>query len=472
MSFHTILRAVRSHPWLTASIPVIAIVVALAISLMLPNRYTAVASVLLDLKTTDPLSGGYAGMIPPGYMATQVDIVRSERVAKSVIKRLKLDQQAQLLENWRDAGESAGEFQNWLVALLQKDLFVKPSRESNIIELSYSAANPDFAAVMTNAFMQAYIDTSIELKVEPAKQYNARFEEQAKKMRERLEEAQRKLSAYQRDKGIIATDERLDVENARLQELSSQLVTIQALSEQSSSRNQQVEKNANSLDEVLANPVISGLKADLSRQEARLQELSTRYGTAHPTVAETKANIDELRARLASETRVVTGSVNLNSNVNKNRESQVRVALEQQRAKVLQIKAQRDQVNAMEADMVNAQRGYEAVMARFNQTELESRSNQTNVTPLQVASKPLRPSSPRTLLNILSAGVIGLVLGVLAALLSERIDHRLRDKTDLSSDISALFVGAVHEINLAKEGAAQPMAISTSKRHPLALTIS
>ncbi len=472
MSFHTLLRAVRSHPWLTVSIPVIAIVVALAISLVLPNRYTAAASVLIDLKSTDPFSGGYTGMIPPGYMATQVDIVRSERVAKSVIKRLKLDQQPQLLENWREAGEAAGDFNSWLVALLQSNLFVKPSRESNIIELSYSAASPDFAAVMANAFMQAYIDTSVELKVEPARQYNALFEEQARKLRERLEEAQKKLSSYQRDKGIIATDERLDIENARLQELSSQLVAIQAVSDQSNSRSQQAERNANNLDEVLSNPVITGLKADLSRQEARLQELSTRFGAAHPTVAEAKANIEELRARIAAETRVVTGSVNLNSNVNKSRESQVRAALDQQRAKVLQIKAQRDQVNALESDVQNAQRAFETVTARSNQSELESRSNQTNVTPLQQASMPVRPSSPRILLNVLSAGVIGLVLGVLAALLFERIDHRLRDKTDLGSDISALFVGAVHEIDVAKEGEALPMAISTSKRPPLALTTS
>ena len=83
------------------------------------------------------------------------------------------------------------------------------------------------AAKMANAFVQAYLDVSLGLKVDPAKQYSTFFDNRSKELRANLERAQAKLSAYQREKGIIANDERFDIENARLGELSTQVVGLQ-----------------------------------------------------------------------------------------------------------------------------------------------------------------------------------------------------------------------------------------------------
>ena len=49
-----------------------------------------------------------------------------------------------------------------------------------------------------------------------------------KALREKLEVAQSALSDYQQKARIVATDERLDHENAKLNELSSQLTLVQA----------------------------------------------------------------------------------------------------------------------------------------------------------------------------------------------------------------------------------------------------
>ncbi|NMV20996.1 chain length determinant protein EpsF, partial [Vibrio parahaemolyticus] len=90
--------------------------------------------------------------------------------------------------------------------------------------------------MMANAFVQAYIETHLDLRADPAKRFSTFFDQRAKQLREQLEAAQNRLSEYQKQHGLIATDERLDIENARLNELSSQLVAIQALATESSSR--------------------------------------------------------------------------------------------------------------------------------------------------------------------------------------------------------------------------------------------
>ena len=68
---------------LAATVLLLCILVSLALSLLLPKQYTATASVVVDVKSTDPIVGSTSpAMMAPSYMATQVDIMESERVAQ------------------------------------------------------------------------------------------------------------------------------------------------------------------------------------------------------------------------------------------------------------------------------------------------------------------------------------------------------------------------------------------------------
>ena len=162
------------------------VVTTLVVSLLWPNSYTGTASVVVDVKSPDPIAGMVLqGMIAPGYMATQVDIINSDRVSRRVVKLLKLDQVPSIQEQWKDDTDGKGDITVWLANLLQKKLDVKPSRESNVITINYKGADPAFAAAIANAYAQSYIDTTIDLKVEPAKQYSVWFGQQSKQLRGR-----------------------------------------------------------------------------------------------------------------------------------------------------------------------------------------------------------------------------------------------------------------------------------------------
>jgi polysaccharide biosynthesis transport protein len=361
-----------------------------------------------------------------------VDIIQSDRVAQRVVRNLKLNENPQIRKQWQDEAKGQGSIESWLGSVFQKSMDVVPSRESSVISVSYRAPDPKFAAALANAFVQAYIDTSLELRVDPARQYSTFFESRSKEAREALELAQSKLSSFQREKGIIANDERLDIENSRLNELSSQLTALQAMSAESGSRQAQAQgAQGDRMQEVLNNALVGGLKADLGRGEARLQELSTRFGDNHPQVQEIKANIAELRVRLDAETRKVTSGVGLTNTITRKRESEVRASLEAQRNKVLRLKAVRDEGQVMMRDVENAQRSYDAVQQRFTQTNLESQTKQSSVNMLTEAVPPLSPASPRILMNTLLAALGGLLLAAGTALALELRDRRVRNVDDV-----------------------------------------
>ncbi len=418
------------------------------VSLLLPKQYDAAASVVIDVKP-DPVSAmAFQGMAMPSFMATQVDILTSDRVALKVIRDLKLTENAGLREQWQTEGEGEGSFEQWLIEILKKYLNVKPSRESNVIEIGYRSPDPRFAAGLANAFAQAFIATTLELRVDPAKQYSSFFVVQSKDARAALEAAQAKLSAFQRDKGIIAADERLDVENARLAELSSQLVQLQAVSSESGSRQQLAQgAQGDRMQEVLNNPLIGGLRADLTRNEARLQELNSKFGDNHPQVVEAKANITELRTRIDAEIRRVTGGVSVTNTINKQREAQVKRELEAQRSKLLQLKAVRDQGQVLVREVENAQRSYDNVMMRLNQTALESQANQSYVNLLTTAQPPAEQASPKLLLNTALAIFLGALLAIGVALLLELSTRRVRAPEDVIAALGLPVLGVLPKPN-------------------------
>jgi polysaccharide biosynthesis transport protein len=432
MSFGQFLSILQARWWVAALVLILTVATTLAVSLKLPKQYSASASVLVDVKP-DPVSAVmYGGMMSPGFMATQVDIIKSDRVAQRVVANLKLADNPQIRQQWLDATKGEGRIEVWLADTFQKSMDVVPSRESSVINVSYRAQDPRFAAGLANAFVQAYIETSLQLRVDPARQYSSFFETRSKEAREALEKAQVKVSAFQSANGIIANDERLDVENARLNELSSQYTMVQALAAESRSRQTAAQSGqGDRLQEVLSNGIVSQLKADLNRNEARLKELSTRLGDAHPQVEEIRASIVELKLRLEAETRKVTGGVSMSNTINVQRAAEIKASLESQRAKVLKMKTVRDEGSVLLRDVENAQRSYDAVLQRFTQTSLEGQTTQSNVNLLQQASEPSQPSSPKVALNTGLSVLLGSLLSLVSVFLLELRDRRVRSVEDV-----------------------------------------
>lgn len=372
-------------------------------------------------------------------MATQMDIITSDRVAQRVVKLLKMDESPVVREQWEEATGGRGQIHAWLGSVLQKKLDVKPSRESNVINIGYSGADPAFAAAVANAFAQAYVDTNIELRVEPAKQYANWFDIQIKVQRERLEAAQKELSDYQQRTGIIATDERLDYETQKFNELSGQLTQAEAEGTDASSK--QKSGSADTLQEVIQNPLINQLKADVARMESRLKELAGNLGQNHPQYQRAEAELNELKARLRAETAKVASGVGTAGRVSDAKEAGIKLAIEAQKKKVLELKKQRDEISVMMREVDTAQRAFDAVGQRMTQSKLESQSIQTNISVLTPAAEPLAHSKPKVLLNVLVSIFLGTLLGVGAALMLELAQRRVRSADDLAEALGLPVLG-------------------------------
>ncbi|MDR5172648.1 chain length determinant protein EpsF [Methylobacillus flagellatus] len=445
MSFSQLILIFKARYKVLLSTIAIAIAIAIAINILLPNSYTASTSMLVNYKGVDPVTGmAVPAQLLPGYMGTQVDIITSKKIAKKVVTTLRLAESAEVIESFNTSTGGEGDIVEWLADLLLKKIEVRPARNSSVLQLDFDGANPKFAAVIANTFAEEYIKASIELKVEPSRKAAEYFTSQLKELRADVSRAQQKLSDYQQDKSIVSVDERLDIERAKLGELSSQLVIAQAQTLEAQSR-QHGAQGTNPYDspDVANNPMVLHLKTELSKSESRFADISQKFERNHPIYQGAKAEIDNLKAELTKQIQAATVNISSNYKILKQREAEIRSALNDQKTKVMLLNKDRDELAVLTREVESAQRAYELATQRYTQINLEGQSNQADVSILNPATPPLNPSSPKKFLNVAVALVLGTILGLLFSLLAELANERVRSERVLVEIVGAPLLGVI-----------------------------
>ena len=444
MNFHQFYLALRGRLWIFLSLLGATVAAAIIVTLVMPKTYESTVSLLLDNRDEQSLSGSQpSGRERVGFMQTQMDIITSQRVARRVSEDLKLGESPQIREAFAKS-RTNGSIDDWIGSGLLAKLKVGSS-QSAVIQLTYSSDDPAFSAMVANAFAKAYMDTTLALRVEPTKQAAAWFDEQLKELRANFERAQDRLAKFQKDKGIIATDERLDVENQRLAELSTQSLLAQNMTYEAQSRSGLATNNRSpsTLPEVLGNPLVQALKTDMLRAESKLEELSTRLGPNHPQYIQQAEEVSAIRSRMNAEVgRVVEGVKNLTAQT-RAREGSLAAALQAQRQRVIEMRDSKNEAFVLARDVDTAQKAYEAALGRQLVNKVESGARSTNVTVLNPATEPSFPAKPRRLLNVLLGFVVGTLLGLAAVFLLELIDRRVRSGNDLEGVLEVPLLGTL-----------------------------
>jgi chain length determinant protein EpsF len=449
MSIAQYLRIVWARKWLVLALLLITTITGTLVTFfVLSKQYQAEASLVVEVRN-DPIMGALApGLASPAYMATQVEILKSDRVAGRVVKMLGVERSPAAVQQWRESTSAKIPLDRYFADLLEKGLSVEPSRGSNVINITFVNPDPAFSAAAANAFAQAYMDVSVELRVEPARQSAIWLDEQTKTLRSNLETAQARLSKYQQDKGIVVTDERLDQETARLNALVGQLASAQTELVETTTR--QRNSGSEMSPDVQQSPSVQGIKTQLSAAETKLSEISSVVGPNHPQRLALEAQIREIRQQLAAEVKRVSGGSSVLSRGSAQKVAELQTLVEMQKKNVLALRSQRDQISVLLRDVETAQRAYEGVSSRVSQLSLEGQNLQANVRLLSPAVEPYLPARPKTVLNILASIFGGLVLGALAAIGTELLNRRVRSPDDMIALAGVPVIGVLQPIDSKK----------------------
>lgn len=457
-------------------------VVLLAIT---PKTYTTAATLNFDFGGSNPYSAvrgvGFGG--EASYIATQMSVIKSANVARRVYanlaerereivaaaiqaKRTIVDDAIDYLRKLLPADDQdeyedvsaqltqtgaaePGDPNRWIVGAMGPDLEPFPVVGSRIANIRYTSTNPTVAKLLADRYAEAYIATNLEMIIDPAERTKTWFDDRLKSLRKDVETAQARLNEYQRQAGIVATDDRVDLENKRLLDLTGELSQVQQAAREVRNRATQARtrlEKGESLEtfaEILNNPVIRSMRAELRQQDSKLADLSSKIGINHPQYQQVLTEIKTIRAKLQDEMRSIVEGFESEANSALQRVSAVEAALEAQKQVVLKLKDQRGAIDVLKGELDSAQLAYNTALNQMSQSSLQSLVTQANVSVLDRAFLPTSPSGPKIVQNLIFAILVGLMLGPGLAFVWEMLDRRIRTKEDLQTELRVPVIGVV-----------------------------
>ncbi len=440
MRFTQLLKILRAHFGLILLTLMGAWLAGGLITALMPSKYVATSSVLINYAD----SAANANAAPPAqlystYLATQIDLIASQNVAMKVVDRLHLSTDAKArarflgedlllqdtLNRFKARALSAlgrpddttepgsseldpdGERYRLADQVLRRST-IRPSTDSSVIQVSYAAGNAKAAAEAANAIVKAYIDTTLELNINPAKTASDWLDAQVNRLTGNLEQARAKLSDFQQRAGIVGVGDTDDVETGRLNDLNAQLIAAESQN----------------------HPAIQALKSDLLRAQAKMNELPAQLGANHPSYKKAAGEINALRANLTSESARLA--------------EDLRREIAGQKGSMLQMRRKHAELAALKDAVDSAQRALDETTQKATQTRMASQATQTNISVVRVAVPPKAPMTPNSLFNFALATAIGMALGIGFALWREVVCRFVRGADDLRDLLGVQVLGALY----------------------------
>lgn len=455
-------HVIRRHLTLIATIAVCSVlVVSVAVFVETPT-YTATSVILVEPQPPQVLDMKELMVESPGsdehdYYKTEYALLRSESLAAQVIHNLGLENNPLFNDSDPAGGLVSGlwsGFESWAMGLFSRGadtgqadppkisgvaaslvtaylsyLSVQPEFGTRLVKISFSTTNPRLSALLANAHTEAYVSEGMELRAKANQAAQQFLERKLIQLKDRVEKSEAALNSYRHDKGIVefSTEGKNEILLKRLEDLNNALTQAETSRIALESQADLIKKgDYDSLPGVVNSPMVQALNPQLATLEAQYASMSSRYTLAYRPVVALKAKLDDTRVRLNETVAEIVESVRLEyqAAVAREKELQQEVAQEKARALALNDASLKDAILARDVD-TNRQL-YESVLRRMKEMGVAAEVRATNVSVVDSAIPPTRPSSPRKGLAILLSAVLGLFGAIGVAFFIEYLDDTFK----------------------------------------------
>jgi polysaccharide biosynthesis transport protein len=449
------------------------------------RKYTAHSVIQLQKSSSDSLGldslmGAAAGEAPDSLsvnidLQTQADILQSEALALKVIKDLNLEQNDDFKPHFNPVGwvtgllsprgvqdpahasleDSPGRRGN-VVRAFGKNLKVKVTAGTRLLEVDYTNRDPKVAAAVVNHLVQALIDYTFQTKFIATNQVSQWLEGQLGDLRKQSEELQSRVVALQQGSGIFGiggTDpqgkpviyspilDRLQQSTAQLSQAQMNRVLKASIAEVVKTGNAELisQLSGTSIGNT-GNPgvmnslaLIQSLRLQQATLQAQIDQDSSQFGAAYPKLVQERASMKGLQQSLQEEIKRIAERVQNDLEVASKAEQGARAAYETDRsaAEKLNDKSIEYAILSKEADQ--SQELYQDLLKRLKEAGILEGLRSSNVTVVDQASAPARPSKPEVPLYLAFGAGFGIFLGCCAALLVEAVDNKIQDAEEIEA---------------------------------------
>lgn len=424
MSLAQFIRVLLARWTIIVGALVIAVIVAGIVAKLLPPQYPAKARVIFDVIKPDPVTGAVvASQFDRSYTLTQMELITDQRVAGAVVDKLKMTEDPVLIDKFQRNANGEDDLRRWLVKRVIEHTKTDLLDGSNILEISYTADDPATAKTVVAALREAYIDASLRFRTDGAGRTADWYLDQASKAQKALATAEAARSAFEKEKNIVVVPGGGDAETAKLDGLQNALMMA---------RGSSGSVEATVANSVQQSPQVEALRSQLNQMDDAVSQAAERLGPANPQYIGLLQRRALLNAQLARETSAARALGGNTSAASRSSVAQLQSEYNAQRAKVLGMKPELDQLAQLQREADLRRQQYERAAERAADLRLQASVSETGLVVLGEPLASPRPSFPNIPLIMMLACGGGLALGLLAAVGLELLSRRVRGSEDLA----------------------------------------
>ncbi|MDI1325524.1 MAG: polysaccharide biosynthesis tyrosine autokinase [Brevundimonas sp.] len=396
------------------------------------------------------------------FFQTQYGLLRSRSLAERVIESLGLASSNAALEAigveapeaGGTAATQAARRKAAVLKALEENLSVSPVRGSRLVAVGYENPDPVVAARIANGFAENFIQSNLDRKFESSKYAREFLEERIAQTKQRLESAERQLVAYAVTQQIINVREPSEgaTSGGATESLTSNnLVALNSALARSRAERIAAEErwrsartsNLMTLPEVLQNPTMQRLTEQRAILDAEYQQKLSIYKPDYPEMVQLQARIAEADGQIQAIAGNIRTSIRSQYQIAANQERALQARVSGLTVDVLDLRDRSIEYNILQRELDTTRTLYEGLLQRYKEVGVTGGVTANNISIVDSATPPPKPSKPNMLMNMALAALLGLGLGLLAAFVLEALDETLATPDDVEKKLGVPVLGVV-----------------------------
>lgn len=468
LSLSLLWRVLVEWRWLILAAIGIGIAGAVLVTLLTPLKYRSVATIELNPPQVEIMSGESekggrqsTGRADAAFTGTQIGLLSSRALAERVAQDLNLASDPTIVGKGTDRARNT----QIAASMVQSGTRVLLRPQSQLVNITFVARDPQLAARVVNGITDAYISTNLERRYQSSSYARDFLQRQIANTRRDLERSERQLTAYAQQQGLISTgsgpgegsgsgsggSDTNSLTGNTLVALNTALATTQARRIAAEQRYREAALGG-ATTEGSANA--TALRAQIAGLNADYQQKLQTFRPDYPDMVALHARIDALRAAVVSETRTTNadrlGTLRQDYQAAQGEESRLRAQVAQLSSSVLDQRGRRIQYTILQRDVDTNRTLYDALLQRYKEIGVAGGIGTAVASVVDRGLVPGGAYSPDLYLNILIGAALGFVLGMLGAIILEFVNDTIKTPDDVRDKLQLAFLGGIPNAKSAK----------------------
>ncbi|MGV3550899.1 polysaccharide biosynthesis tyrosine autokinase [Rhizobium sp.] len=436
-------------------------------------KYTSATSLIIDTgnqKLFDQLSAMSGIMDDEASVLSQVEILRSEKIAQTVATKLNLERDAQFragaggplqdllqfaratvdFRNWfaSSAPEAKVDVENAIVEQLTRNLTVQRVGRSYVLELTYTSPFPEIAAKVAGAYADAYLTDQLDSKYDATRRASDWLQLRIAELRQKSLETDMAVQKFKAEKGLITSGGQLVTEQ-QLTQLNTQLIVAQADAASSMAKYKRIQNIIDSgqmdgaVTEALSSTVITDLQQKFLEASRKEADISSRLGANHVQAVRLRTEMSEYKRLMFEELSRIAETYKSTYEVTLGRQKNLEDRVAQATGISASANDNQVQLRELEREAETYKNLYQTFLQRYQEAIQQQSFPVTEARIISQAKVEEKPSSPKEIPALVLSLLVGLGFGCAIGAFREVRDRFFRTGDQIRDELDLEFIGTI-----------------------------